>query len=112
GLARKRGDLLKTTRIYAALLLGGAILATVAMQRALLTHDFSIAYVAANSSRQTPFLYTITGMWSALAGSILLWGLILAGYVGAVTVRFRRAADDPLVGWAMLGLFAVAALFF
>ena len=90
----------------------GAVLATVAMERALITHDFSVAYVAANSSRQTPLLYTITGMWSALAGSILLWGLILSGYIGAVAVRFRRSASDPLVGWAMLVLFSVAAFFF
>ncbi|MFZ0664906.1 MAG: heme lyase CcmF/NrfE family subunit [Acidimicrobiales bacterium] len=112
GLATKRGDLLKSSRVYAALLLGGAVLATFAMQRALLTHDFSVAFVAENSSRQTPLLYTITGMWSALAGSILLWGLILAGYIVAVTIRFRRKADDPLVGWAMLVLFSVAAFFF
>jgi cytochrome c-type biogenesis protein CcmF len=112
GIVKHRGDLLRSAGIYAALLLFGALLATFAMQRALITHDFSVAYVAANSSRQTPLLYTITGMWSALAGSILLWGLILAGYVAAVAVRFKRSASDPLVGWAMLVLFGVAAFFF
>jgi cytochrome c-type biogenesis protein CcmF len=112
GISKKRSDWLRSTAIYAGLLLAGAVLATAAMERALVTHDFSIAYVAANSSRQTPLLYTITGMWSALAGSILLWGLILAGYIGAVAVRFRKSAGDPLVGWAMLVLFAVAAFFF
>src|SRR3984957_2068075 len=112
GLATKRGELLRSVGIYAALLLVGAVLATFAMERALITHDFSVAYVAANSSRQTPLLYTITGMWSALAGSILLWGLILSGYIGAVAVKFRRLAGDPLVGWAMLVLFGVAAFFF
>jgi cytochrome c-type biogenesis protein CcmF len=112
GIRKKRSDWLRSAGLYAGLLFGGAVLATVAMQRALITHDFSIAYVAANSSRQTPLLYTITGMWSALAGSILLWGLILSGYVAAVAVRFRKSAGDPLVGWAMLVLFVVAAFFF
>ena len=78
------------------------MVATVAMERALITHDFSLAFVAANNSRSTPLLYTITGMWSALAGSILLWGLILAGYIAAMVWRFRRQAADPLVGWATL----------
>jgi cytochrome c-type biogenesis protein CcmF len=112
GLARGRSTWLRQAGTYSALLVAGAVLATVAMERALLTHDFSIAYVASNSSRQTPLLYTITGMWSALAGSILLWGLILAGYIATVALRFRRKLADPLVGWAMLVLFCVATFFF
>ncbi len=112
GIRRKRSDWLRSAGIYAGLLLLGAVLATIAMERALVTHDFSIAYVAANSSRQTPLLYTITGMWSALAGSILLWGLILSGYIACGAVRFRKMAGDPLVGWAMLVLFVVAIFFF
>ena len=112
GLARKRPDLARTGRVYAGLVLVGAVVATVAMERALITHDFSLAFVAANNSRSTPLLYTITGMWSALAGSILLWGLILAGYIVAMVWRFRRQAADPLVAWATLVTLAVAAFFF
>ncbi len=112
GLARHRPEVVRTGRIYAGLLLLGAVVATVAMERALLTHDFSIAFVAANNSRATPLLYTITGMWSALAGSILLWGLILAGYIVAMVWRFRRQASDPLVAWATLVTLVVAAFFF
>ena len=51
-------------------------------------------------------------LWSALEGSILLWGLILAGYLVAVTVKFRSRLTDPLVGWALLVMFVVAAFFF
>ncbi len=112
GLARERSDLARTGRVYAGLVLLGAVVATVAMERALITHDFSLAFVAANNSRSTPLLYTITGMWSALAGSILLWGLILAGYIVAMVWRFRRQAADPLVAWATLVTLAVAAFFF
>ncbi len=93
-------------------MLVGAVVATVAMERALITHDFSLAFVAANNSRSTPLLYTITGMWSALAGSILLWGLILAGYIVAMVWRFRRQAADPLVAWATLVTLVVAVFFF
>ena len=37
-------------------------------------------------------------LWSALEGSILLWALILAGYLVTVAQQFRRRLDDPLVG--------------
>ena len=112
GLARRRPALVRAGRVYGVLVLAGAVVATVAMERALVTHDFSLAYVAENNSRATPLLYSITGMWSALAGSILLWGLVLSGYLTAVVVRFRRRAEDPLVGWALLVGYAVAAFFF
>ena len=112
GLARHRPRTTQAGGLYAVLILLGAVGATVAMERALVTHDFSIAYVAANNSRATPLLYTITGMWSALAGSILLWGLILSGYIAVMVWRFRRRSTDPLVGWATLVTFVVAAFFF
>ncbi len=112
GLVRHRPATLKAGQVYAALILLGAVVATVAMQRALITHDFSIAFVAENNSRSTPLLYTVTGMWSALAGSILLWGLVLSGYIAAMVWRFRRQAGDALVGWAVLVTYVVAAFFF
>ncbi len=112
GLLRQRTAVVRSGRIYAFIALAGALLATAAMQRALLTHDFSIVFVAENNSRSTPLLYTITGMWSALAGSILLWGLILTGYIAVMVLRFRRSADDALVGWATLVTYVVAVFFF
>jgi len=112
GLVAHRPAAIRSGRVYAWLALAGAVLATAAMQRALITHDFSIAFVAQNNSRFTPLLYTITGMWSALAGSILLWGLILTGYISAMVWRFRRSSDDPLVGWATCVTYLVAIFFF
>src|SRR6266699_354345 len=90
----------------------GALVGVVALESALLRHDFSLKYVAENGSRQTPLLFTITGMWSALEGSILLWALVLAGYIAAMAWRFRRRAEDPIVGGATLTCFVVAAFFF
>ena len=91
GLLTGRPSLFRLARTFALWVLAGAVLSTVAMERALLVHDFSIAFVAANNSRGTPLLYSITGMWSALQGSILLWALILAGYLAAMTHTFRKA---------------------
>ena len=114
GLGLRRGDarLLRAGQRYVWLILGGALLATAAMQSALLGHDFSLRYVAENNSRGTPLLYTITGMWSALEGSILLWALVLAGYLAVMVRHFRHRFADPLLGWATIIGFAVAAFFF
>lgn len=99
-------------RLLVAPVLLGALLATAAMEHALVTHDFSLVYVADNNSRATPLLYSITGMWSALAGSILLWGLALSLVTAAVVWRYRRQAADPVVRWATLVLYVVTAFFF
>ena len=112
GLRRKDPRLLRGGQRYVWLVLAGAVLATGAMQIALLSHDFSLRYVALNGSRSTPLLYTVTGMWSALEGSILLWGLVLAGYLAIMARRFKDRAGDPLVAWATLAALAVAAFFF
>lgn len=112
GLVRHKAAFLRQAGVYAGMMLFAAAVATVAMEHALITHDFRLAYVAANNSRETPLFYSITGMWSALQGSILLWVLILCGYIAAMAWRFRRRADDPLVGWATLTCFVVAAFFF
>ncbi len=112
GLRGRRPSLLRLGRSYAWLVLGGALLATFAMQSALIGHDFSLAYVARNGSRSTPVFYTIASMWGALEGSIILWVLVLSGYLVAVVRRFRDRLDDPLVGWALMVIFVVSAFFF
>ena len=72
------------------------------MERALITHDFSLAFVADNNSRETPLLYTITGHVVGAGG--------LDPAVGPDPVRLHRRhgvalpapGTDPLVGWATL----------
>jgi cytochrome c-type biogenesis protein CcmF len=99
-------------RLFAPVMLVGAVVATLAMEHALITHDFTLVFVAENNSRVTPLLYSITGMWSALAGSILLWGLILTIFSAVFVWRYRRLAADPVIRWATLVLYVVAAFFF
>src|SRR4051812_1597836 len=57
---------------------------------ALLRDDFAIRYVAENSSRATPTFFKVLSLWAADDGSLLLWSLILAGYVAAVAWSFRH----------------------
>ncbi len=60
------------------------VAAVAVMQFALITHNFSLAYVAENNATFTPLIYSITGMWSALEGSLLLWALMLTALTLAV----------------------------
>jgi cytochrome c-type biogenesis protein CcmF len=99
-------------RLLAAVVLLGACVAVAAMEVALVTHDFHLVYVADDNARGTPLVYSITGLWSALAGSILLWGLVLAAFSALVVWRYRRRAQDDVVRWAMLVLYGVSAFFF
>ena len=112
GLRRQQEQLLRAGRTYAWVLLACAAAAVVAMQIALIGHDFSLKYVAANNSTTTPLLFSITGMWSALEGSILLWAFVLAGYIAVMVRHFRDRRDDRLVAWATLTSLLVAAFFF
>jgi len=112
GLSRRQAALVHLGRSFVWLVLAGAVLAFAVMERGLLTHDFSMAYVADNHSRSTPVLYTVASLWGALEGSILLWALVLAGYLTAMVRRFRSRAADPLVAWATLTGLVVAGFFF
>ncbi|MEX0846580.1 MAG: heme lyase CcmF/NrfE family subunit [Ilumatobacteraceae bacterium] len=104
--------LLRSAPNYAWLALGAAVAAMAAMLFALVTYDFSLAYIQQVGSRSTPMVFNITALWSALEGSILLWLATLAGYTAIIMWRYRKRLDDPLIAWALVTMFAVTAFFF
>ena len=112
GLRRNDRRLLRTGRHAALYVLAAGVAAAAVMEWALVTHDFSLEYVAENGSRSTPLLYTVASLWGALEGSILLWAVVLGGYLAAMVHRFRDRVEDPLFGWALLTALSVAAFFF
>ncbi|HEX2030073.1 MAG TPA: heme lyase CcmF/NrfE family subunit, partial [Actinomycetota bacterium] len=81
-----------------------------AMLAAILANDFSIRYVAENSSRATPTFFKVLSLWSADEGSLLLWNLVLAGYIAAVAFRFRRRHPETFP-WAMAALYGVSVFY-
>ena len=85
-------------------------IAAVSMVVALVTHDFSVSYVAQVGSRSTPLLFTIISLWGALEGSILFWAWVLGLYSAAVVVLHRRRPGN-LVPYAVMTLLTVAAFF-
>jgi cytochrome c-type biogenesis protein CcmF len=57
---------------------------------ALITSDFRLAYVAANSNRDMPVLYKFAAWWGGQEGSLLLWAWILSCYSAIVVYMNRR----------------------
>ena len=112
GLMRKRPVVLATGYRFVPVLAISTMMSVVAMEWALLTHDFSLAYVAKNNALETPLLYTFAGMWASLEGSILLWGFVLVAYIVSVTIYFRKRRSDPLVAWATVVMLLTSAFFF
>ncbi|MEX2292401.1 MAG: heme lyase CcmF/NrfE family subunit [Acidimicrobiales bacterium] len=112
GLRKRRPQILEAGWSYSLLILLAAVVCVVAMERALITRDFTVSFVHDHGSSRTPRLFNVATMWSALEGSILLWTLILAGFTVHVARKFRRRLADPLVGWALLTMFVVCSFFF
>lgn len=77
---------------------------------ALVTHDFSVRYVAENGARAVPLYYTVISLWAALEGSILLWLFMLTAVsvIAMKTVQPRAAVLHP---WVMAVLVIVGSFF-
>ena len=71
-------------------------LAVVLLLVSLLTHNFGLKYVADYSSRDTPLVYLISGLWAGNAGSLLFWGWIVA-LSGAVLLWRSNQTDRELM---------------
>lgn len=106
--ARSEAATARSIEIPVLMILGGAVVAFLALEAGILSHDFSMAYVARNSSRTTPFVFLLAGAWAALEGSIVLWGLILAGFTYLVA---RTVKNGDRLGLTAMAVFGVVALF-
>jgi len=84
--------------------------AALAMITALVTHDFSVSYVAQVGSRETPLFYTIISLWGALEGSILFWAWVLSFY-GMLVVAINKSRSGNLVPYAAMTLLAISLFF-
>ncbi len=84
--------------------------ANLVMVWALLTHDFSVSYVAQVGSRAVPTWVSFVSLWSSLEGSILFWGLVLGVYV-AVATWANRNSHPEYMPYATAVWLACAAFF-
>jgi cytochrome c-type biogenesis protein CcmF len=109
GMGRRESALVWVQRAiygFSASMIG----ANLVMVNALLSHDFSVKYVAQVGSRATPTIFTIVSLWSALEGSILFWGAIMGAYLLAFTWTYRKEHGRYMQ--LSLGVMAAVATFF
>jgi cytochrome c-type biogenesis protein CcmF len=111
GIAEARRGERRNLEGAARLLLAGAVVTMGTMILALRTDEFSLVYTANHHARATPFPFDVATAWAALEGSIVLWGLVLAGYTWMVLRRHRRSPDS-LSAAALAVMGAVAVFFF
>ena len=112
GLLGRRHGWWRDSAMLVGVMMAAAAGAFLVMERALITRDFTVSFVAEHGSSRTPAVFNVATLWSALEGSILLWTLVLCGYVVAVAIKFRNRRDDPMMAWVMLTLFVVCGFFF
>ncbi len=91
-------------------MLGGAVLAMLALEAALVFNDFSLEYVANHHARATPFPFNVATAWAALEGSIVLWGLVLAIFTWFTWRTYRRSPDR--LGAGALAVLGIVGVFF
>ncbi|HZP94214.1 MAG TPA: heme lyase CcmF/NrfE family subunit, partial [Burkholderiales bacterium] len=77
---------------------------------AFVSNDFSVLNVASNSNSSLPWFYRFAATWGSHEGSMLLWVLMLSGWMFAVSLASRHL---PLAMAArVLGVMALVAVGF
>jgi cytochrome c-type biogenesis protein CcmF len=89
---------------------GFTTLAVLLLLTALVTHNFSLQYVASYSSLETSFVYLVTGLWAGNAGSILFWGWLIA-LAGAILLWREKKNSKELLPYAFPVIMLTEILF-
>jgi cytochrome c-type biogenesis protein CcmF len=80
------------------------------LEWALLSHDFSVAYVTEHTDLSTPAALVAAGFYGGQEGSLLYWALVL-GLLGSVSLVASASLGLRLAGYAA-GLMAAILSFF
>jgi cytochrome c-type biogenesis protein CcmF len=84
--------------------------ASAVLMWALLSHDFSLAYVTEHTDLSTPTALVAAGFYGGQEGSLLYWALVL-GVLGSVSLVASSSLGLRISGYAA-GLLAVILSFF
>jgi cytochrome c-type biogenesis protein CcmF len=110
GALARRTDLVRTGEHAAYAVFGLVVMAVVILLRALLTHDFSLEYVAAYSSSTLPTNYVVAALWGGQKGSLLFWTFMLSLFTTIVQLQ-NRERNRELMPWVTATLMTVAVFF-
>jgi len=85
-------------------------LAFACLAYSFVNNDFSVLNVASNSNSQLPWFYRLAAAWGSHEGSLLLWVLMLSGWMSAVAMFSRHVPTDMVA--RILGVMALVAVGF
>ncbi len=86
------------------------VIAGVLLEVALLTHDFSLAYVTEHTDLATPTALVASGFYGGQEGSLLYWALIL-GLLGSASLVASASLGDRLAAYAAGVLASILSFF-
>src|SRR5215207_9513863 len=69
---------------------GCLLVASVALWKGLVSHDFNIEYVASYTSRNLPPYYIFSAFWAGQKGSLLFWAVVLSLFASAAQFLTAR----------------------
>jgi cytochrome c-type biogenesis protein CcmF len=110
GGIRRRTEVIRSAEHAAYAVFGLVVVATAILLRALLTHDFSLEYVAAYSSSTLPTRYTVAALWGGQKGSLLFWSFMLSLFSTVVHLQ-NRERNRALMPWVTATLMTIAVFF-
>ena len=85
-------------------------LAALTLMYAFVTHDFSLKYVVAQTTRSQPWPYLFSGFYGGQAGSLLYWSLTLA-LLSTVVVLVHFRSDRQLIPYVITVLLTIESFF-
>lgn len=110
GASADRGELVASGERAVVAAFACLVLSMSGLLIALVTSDFSLAYVASYTTANLPVGYKITALWAGRAGAVLLWTLILST-CAAVAVATAPRRDWPITPY-VVGTLSVFLLLF
>src|SRR2546427_5977861 len=113
GAARGNAAWMGLARPAARALFVLVVVAAACLVISFLRDDFSVVYVATNSTRALPLRYKVAAFWGGHEGSMLLWLLILSFWMFAVSLFSRHLPQEMVARiLGVMGLIAVGFLLF
>lgn len=99
GARFRREDLVKSSANSALSIFVLLLIACFSLVYELVNLNFSLRYVALNTSTDLPMVYRFTALWAGQAGSLLLWCFVLSLYSAIAVFRSgnKRPFFDPYV---------------
>ena len=86
------------------------VVAFACLAYSFLSNDFSVLNVATNSNSTLPWFYRLAATWGSHEGSLLLWILMLSGWMFAVATFSKHLPADMIA--RILGVIALIAIGF